>query len=180
MRTLDDEMAFVDQAGVLLCRTAPQDESDMRQFIHALNDSRRELLPAFFAMRMSLVSTDRQDRVQQKDSLSRPGFKAASFRRGNIKITLKLFENVSQRRRQPDSRLHRKTQAMCLSGIVIRVLPKNDNANLVQRGQTKRIEHIRFGWKNNLVLTFLRKELLQSQKVRLFEFVVKAGPPGTW
>ena len=55
---------------------------------------------------------------------------------------MKLLIDIHKRRRNIHSLLHRETQPVSLSVVVIRILSENHNLHIFKRSQMKRIENI--------------------------------------
>ena len=136
MCTLNDGMVRLrDQQPFLLGFTSPQYENHRRllrgnQFDYAIGES----LPAASLMRIGLVRSDREDRVEHEDALSGPGFQIAIIGDRASKIFMEFPIDVSQRLGQrPNGRLHRKTETMGMTRGWIWILADKQHADLVIR-----------------------------------------------
>jgi len=86
MRTFDHQMTLIQRSCDFLSRLAPEHERDMRLLIDSLNDARRKFLPPHAAMRMRLMRTHGEHRIQQHHALPSPCFKATVIRAGRPKV----------------------------------------------------------------------------------------------
>ena len=124
-----------DQRPLLLGFTSPQDEDYRRllrchQFDHTISES----LPAASLMRIGLVRSDREDRVEQEDALSGPGFQIPVIGDLASNIFMELPINVSQREGQrPNGWWHGETEAMGMPRGWIGVLADEQHADLIIR-----------------------------------------------
>lgn len=64
MRASDHQMPRIDCSGELLSRFAPEDERDMWLIIDRMDYSRSEFFPSFVSMRMWLMGTYGEHRVE--------------------------------------------------------------------------------------------------------------------
>ena len=124
-----------DQPLLLLSFTSPQYEDHPRllrgnQIDHAIGKS----LPATPLMRIGLMGSDRENRVEHEDALSGPGFQIAVIRDLTSKVFMEFPIDVSQRERQrPNGGLHRETEAMGMTRGWIGVLADKQYADLFIR-----------------------------------------------
>ena len=126
---------FRDQRPLLLGFTSPQEKNHPRllrrnQLDHAISES----LPAASLMRIGLVRSDREDRVEQEDALSGPGFQIPVI--GNLasNIIMELPIDVPQGKGQrPNGRLYGETEAMGMTRSWIWILTDEQHADLVIR-----------------------------------------------
>ena len=102
------------------------------------------------------------------------------MRRGiDSQIVVEFLENVDERGGRLNSHWYRKTETVCLAGIVIGVLPDDDRLDLVDGAKVKcrknlrsrRIDHVVFRF-------FLQKFFFNLFKVRLLELVGEQIQPG--
>ena len=124
-----------DQPLLLLSFTSPQYEDNPRllrgnQIDHAIGES----LPASSLMRIGLVRSNRENRVEHKDPLSGPGFKIAVIRDLTSKVFMEFPIHVSQGERQrPNGGLRREAEAMGMTRGWIGILADEQHANLLIR-----------------------------------------------
>ena len=82
-----------------------------------------EDFPALAPVGIGLAPSYRKHRIEQQNPVVCPAFQAAVGRRVDPQIILQLLKNIDQRRRCLYSFLHRKTKAVSLSRLMIRILP---------------------------------------------------------
>jgi hypothetical protein len=139
--------------------TAPQQEHDwLRLRGDKANDSIGKPLPPFVFMRCGKPAFDGQYAVEQQHALLCPMFKEAVAWPGDAKIAFKLLKNIEEAWRRTDAGTHAETQAVCLTGAVIGVLPKDDDAHLVQRRQIESAKPFAAFGKNRFALGFFADE----------------------
>jgi len=145
---------------------------------HHLDDSIGEALPASACMRAGIALLHRQRGIEHQHALIRPMLQIAVTRRIDVQIALELLENVLQRRRWRNARLHGEAQPMGLAGAVVGVLSENDHLNPLQRCRIQRIEDQRPRWIDDFASRFLTtKESRQLVHVRLIELLTQRIPP---
>ena len=88
------------------------------------------------------MGTDRENRIEQKNSLLCPFCKASVIRYGTPQIVMQFLIDVDQGRRDLDARLHGETQPMRLPGFMVWILPENDDLDLAQRSEMKCVQDI--------------------------------------
>jgi len=81
MRTLDDQMTFLNFFRQFLSRFAPQDKRDTSLIIDRVYNSRGEFFPSFVSMGVRLVGTHREDRIEQQHTLPGPCVETSMRRR---------------------------------------------------------------------------------------------------
>jgi hypothetical protein len=85
-------------------------------------------------MRISLVRSNREDRVEHEDALSGPGFQIPIIWDLASNIVMEFPIHVSQREGQrPNGGLHGETEAMGMTRGWIRILADKEHADLVKR-----------------------------------------------
>jgi len=120
---------------LLLGFTSPQYEDHPRllrcnQFDNAIGES----LPTASLMRIGLVRPDSEDRVEEENALSGPGFKVPVIRNLASYVFMKFSKHVSQREWQrPNGRLHGETETMRMTRSWIWILADEQYANLLIR-----------------------------------------------
>ena len=124
-----------DQCPLLLSLTPPQDEGYPcllrgNQFDQTIG----ELLPAASLMRIGLVRSNREDRVEHENASSGPGLQIAVIGYPASNIILEFAKDVSQRERQKSNgRFHGETETMGMTRRWVRILADKQNADLVVR-----------------------------------------------
>lgn len=139
MRRLDDWRGS--QLLAQRLRIAPPQNCDQRQWVpgcipavnQSINCAGGDFLPAHLSMRTGLSGPDRQYSVKQAYSLTRPWPQIAAGWHGNANVGSELLEDIAQRGRERNPRCDRETQANCVSGSGIGVLPDNEHLHLVKR-----------------------------------------------
>ncbi len=144
--------------------TSPEDKDQVIPVLIELRDhSIRELFPALSPVRASPVVFHRQNAIEQKHALPRPGLQAAMSYRSHAQIAFKFLVDIDQGGRHRDTRLHRETQAMRLPGTVVRVLAKNNNLYRLKGCQIHGQKVLAsFGVNDFSRLLFLAQELTQA------------------
>ena len=126
-----------------LCRSAPQEEYHrLFALIEMRNDTIGKFFPADALMRVRLIFAHRQDCIEKKHTLLSPMPETTVIRHFAAEIALKLLEDIDERRRWFYARLDRKTQSVCLTRAVIRVLSQDNDLHLIVRRIMHRIENI--------------------------------------
>jgi hypothetical protein len=92
-------------------------------------------------------------------------------------VRFQLLEDVAQRGWNFDTSPDRKTQSMSLAVIVIGILPDDQYADLIDRGQRECIKHSVGRRKNDLSLSFTVDKSLQFTEAIGFDFVRKLFAP---
>ena len=124
-----------DQSPFLLSVTSPQDEGypcllHGNQFDQAIG----ELLPAASLMRIGLVRSNCEDRIEHEDALPGPRLQIPVIGDPASNIFMEFPIDVSQREGQrPNGGLHGKTEAMGMTRSWIWILPDEEYADLVIR-----------------------------------------------
>ena len=174
VRGLEDQVARrINKGGFLLGIAAPQQEHDWLRLRGDKADySVGKSFPPFVFMRCGKPAFDGQHTVEQEHALLRPMFKEAVVWPGDAKVAFKLLENIDQAWRWADAGAHAEAKAVRLAGAVIRVLPEDDNAHLVQRGQIKRAKPFTAFGKNSLALgLFADEKAFENGHVRAGKFL---------
>ena len=104
--------------------------------------------PTSALMRCCLTGPYGKNRIKQKDPLTGPTRQISALGTRCSNILTYLLENVSERRREQDSGLDRKAEAMGLAGLVIRVLTQNDQLDTFERTKVEGIEYLACRWIN--------------------------------
>ena len=123
------------QQQFLLGFTSPQYEDHRRllrrnQFDHVIGES----LPTASLMRIGLVRSDCEDRIEHEDALSGPWFQLPVIGDLASHIFMELPINVSQREGQrPNDGLHGETEAMGMTRSRTGILADKQHADLVMR-----------------------------------------------
>src|SRR4051812_42366409 len=96
----------------------------------------------------------------------------------DAEIALQLLEDVVQRRRNRDARLHRETQAVRLSGAVVGILAEHHDLGLFERGRVERGEDVRGrGEDARALLPAFAQEVRQLAHVVALQVVADARFP---
>ena len=142
------------------------------------NDGVGEGFPAFAAMRVCLVGTNRHYGVEEQHSLPRPGNQATVLWRGETKVIIEFLENVAQRGRQSSARQYRKTQTVRLADAMIGVLAEDYNARLLGRSPFQGRKNMYLGREDLMLGAFDFEKLCQATEVGFCQFVSDNGNPG--
>ena len=92
-------------------------------------------------------------------------------------IGFDLLEDVDQGRRGGDAGVDREAQAIRLMGAVIRILPQDDNLDLLERAIVESAENFRRGRKDAPRRIFLAHEFAQRSKIWFVKFGLEMRPP---
>ena len=145
MRRFQDQMLRIRQhRNLTLCRPPPE-QIDNRPVlcIDGLDHGVRKLFPSLTLMGIGLMSTHSQYRIQQQHTLIRPLLQIPVVWNVTAQIILQFLINILQRRRNLLLILRdRKTHAVCLMLIMIRVLPQQKHLHLTQGRKMKRTENL--------------------------------------
>ena len=125
-----------------ICAGLPHKRNTMGLFIQNTDLCVRKLLPADPSVGICLMGAHSQHCIQKQYALLCPFFQISIVGYITAAVLLQFLVNIHQGRRNLHIRLHRKTQAVSLSVIVIRILSQYDHFHLVQGGKMKCIENI--------------------------------------
>ena len=129
------------------------------------------------AVAEGLVLADGEACVEQEDALPCPARQVAALRDGRTGLGLYLLEDVLKGRRELRSVLHAEAKAVRLSGSMIRVLPQDDDAHLVEGRRVEGIEDEAPGRVARAGGVLLAYELRQLGEVRLAKLLGKLRSP---
>lgn len=129
-----------------------------------MNHLVRKLLPAALRVRIGLVSLHRQHCVQQQNTLPGPRcqVREASTRHAQIRVNFRV--NISQRRRHRLTFPHTKRQTVRLTFIVVRILPENEYAHVLQMARHETRKNFMRRRVNRPQRAFLRQPALKLMK----------------
>ena len=177
---LEDKVArMVNERCFFACRCSPEHEDKVvPTTIEGGNGSIGECFPSLSAMAEGLVLFDREACVEQKDALFCPACQVATLWNGCSCFGLYLFENVLERGREGNAVVDTEAESVRLSRSVIRVLPEDDDTNIVEGRCVEGIEDEPSGRIAGARGVFLTNELRQVLKVGLAEFFGKLLLPG--
>ena len=176
---LQDKMpALVDECGLPACRSTPKHEDKIvAASVEGSNGSIGEGLPTLPAVAECLMLTNRKAGIQEKHALLRPSCQVAALWNGRSRFIVYLLENVLERRREGNPVVHAEAKSVRLPGAVIRVLPEDDHAHLVERRRVEGIEDEpprRIASARRILLPHKLRQLL---KVRLVELLLQLRLP---
>jgi hypothetical protein len=145
MRRAQHAMAVaVDHLALGLRVAAPQQEDKAFAFaIQRVHHMVGEPLPALACMGTGAAFLDREHGVQQQHALPRPRQQAAVVRTRDADVALQFLEDVVQRRRHGNARLHGEAQPVRLSRTVVGILAEHHDLDVVERRGVERTEDAR-------------------------------------
>lgn len=134
--------ATVDKLPFALGITAPKHKNDMLPMVIEYTDSRvGEFFPTFVLMTAWVVCFNGQCGIEEQDTLIRPTLEIP--RRGYrlAQIAVNLLVDIHQRWWNRHTVIDRETESVRLTDIVVRVLPDDDNAHVVERTRVESIKN---------------------------------------
>jgi len=116
---------------------APEEQHNAPgQRTHRLENRLRKGFPPLPTMRTGGTRANRENRVEEKNTRSRPCFETTFGGGRNAQILVEFTEHVAQGRRQrPDIGLDGETQSVSVTRCGIRILPEHDDAHVFRRSQ---------------------------------------------
>ena len=78
--------------------------------------------------------------VEQQHALFSPACEVAAFGHGCAEVLLYLLEDVLQRRRERHTVVHGEAESLCLSLLMVRILPNDDHLHLVEGTEVEGVE----------------------------------------
>ena len=168
----------IDHGGFLArCRAPEHEHEALSARIEARYHRIREALPALVSVAVGLVSTDRENRVQQQHPLRGPVAEISVGWDRYSQVLVKLLKDVSERRRRGRGGLDREAQTMSLTRPVVGVLPQDHDSHRRKGGGIKRIEDL-CAWRKNPVPTLLLdKEGLELRHIGRGKSVLELRQP---
>ena len=141
-------------------RLAPQQKDNSAWFAgpgvggfalgHGSNNGIREFFPTLFLVAVGLCLSNRQDVVDQQNSLLGPSLEVPVCRNGieirNVWIVLQFLVNIPKRGWSLNASADRKAQAVCLVGPVVGILSNNHQLDLVQWAEIQSGKGVLWGW----------------------------------
>ena len=125
--------AVLNERGFFLCLRAPEDKGNrLLKRAERRNHRVREALPAKVLVGVCCVCLYGEHRVEQKHTLLCPRAQIAVWRNRNAEVGLQLLIDILQRRRQFYPRLYRKSKPVCLSRLMIGILPENHHTDCLR------------------------------------------------
>lgn len=174
----DKVAALVDECCLPSCRSTPKHEDKIVAALVKSGDGGvSKCLPTLAAMAESLMLADGKAGVQEEHALLCPSCQVAALRDRCSRLGLYLTKNVLERRREGYAVVHAKAKSVCLPRAVIRVLPKDNDAHLVERRRVEGIEDEpprRIASARSILLSH---KLRQRLEVRLVEFLLQLCLP---
>src|SRR5690348_15504274 len=180
MRRLQNVMTTpVDQLALGLCIGSPEQENKaLTLAIQDINDAVGEPFPAFALVRAWPALFHGQHGIQQQHAALRPWNEATVIRARNSEVALDFRKDVDQRWRRRHTGQYGKTQAVRLTGAVVRILAEDHDFHLVERRAVERVEDARPRRIDALARMFFGKqELAQREHLRPLEMVAHARFP---
>lgn len=156
MHTLEHQiMLLVDHIGFAAGITAPEHIHQVLTMLRQrLNSGIGKLLPPQLRMTVGLMGTHRERSIEQQHALLSPTGEIARCGDRRTKVGLYLFKDILQRGRKLNAVLHRETQSMGLSWLVIGILTDNHHLYLVKRTEVEGIEN-QLAWRIAGILLIL-------------------------
>src|SRR5690606_26729199 len=123
---------------LLPCIGTPEQEDDAAALVvHCADDGIGESLPLPALVRRSTRLFHRQHAVPEENTLPRPMLQEAMNGRRDAEIALQILVDVDVRRGDPHTGLDGGAEDMGLAKAMMRVLPKDHDLDLVERGQVE-------------------------------------------
>ena len=145
-----NERALVDSV------VAPkQEHKSLALLRQPLDGTVGEALPSVVLMRARGVLAYRQRGVQQQHTLLCPLLQVAAGRGHKPHVVMQLLEDVDERLRERHAVLHRETQPVGLSHLVVGVLPDDHHLHLVKRRAVEGVEDAVARRKHTVMLLLL-------------------------
>ena len=91
-----------------------------------------ESFPSDTGMRFRGVLAHGKRCVEQEHSLRCPAREVAVVGNGSAGLVVDLLEDISQRGRNVDARIHREAETVGLTGTMVRILPDDHHFNLIE------------------------------------------------
>ena len=174
----DKVTALVDECRFPSCRCAPKHEDKpCSATVEGGDGGIGEGFPTLSAVTESLMLTNRQTGVQEEHALLCPSRQVAALWNRRSRLGLYLLEDVLERRREGYAIVHAEAKSVCLPRAVIRVLPEDDHAHLVERRRVEGIEDEppwRIASTRSILLSHKLRQLLE---VRLDELLFELCLP---
>lgn len=115
------------------------------------------------------MGTHGQCGVEQKDTLLSPTSKIAGWRNGRTQVCLNLRKNVAKGWWKRYSVIHGEAKSMCLTRLMIGVLPDEHDFHAVQWAEIKSIKD-ELAWRIACAIGILRLDKLDKLlEIRLVE-----------
>ena len=123
-RPQDAMFASIYQRCLLTRRSTPKHkDQSLTLSAQRTDNSIRKRFPSVSAMTESLMLTHTQTGVQQEHALLGPSGKITALRHRGTRLSLYLLKDIHQGRRELHAVIHAEAQTVCLTGLVVRVLP---------------------------------------------------------
>ena len=129
-----------------------------------------KLFPSMSLVACRLMCPHREGGVEQQHALRGPARKVAVCRHGSAEVELYLLEDVYQRGWGCDAVAHRERQSVCLSRLVVGVLPYYHHLHPVERAQVEGVEDEASRRIARVGGVFGPHEIGEFGEIRLFKF----------
>ncbi len=107
------------------------------------------------------MGTHGQSGVEQKDTLLCPASKIAGWRNGRTQVCLNLRKDIAKRWRKRYSVIHGEAKSMCLTRLMVGVLPDEHDFHAVQWAEIKSIKD-ELAWRIACAIGILRLDKLDK------------------
>ena len=169
----------VDQPSLGLGITAPEQENQpFPAPVQFIDHPVGKAFPALALVRAGHARLHGQHRVQQQHAAPRPRRQAPMIGTPDAEVVFDFREDILKRGWHRHARPHRKTQAVRLTGAVVRVLPQDHRLDRIERRRVQRRENLRPGRVDALAGVFLAyQERAQRDHFRMIEIIADARLP---
>ena len=131
---------------------------------HGSNDGIREFFPTLFLVAVGLRLSNRQDVVDQENSLLGPSLQIPVCRNGieirNVRIIFEFLVDIPEGRWSLNASADRKAQTVCLVGPVVGILSNNHQFDLVKWTEIQSGKSVLRGWEYCVFATEIQIEKL--------------------
>lgn len=151
--------------------TPPEDKRHMRSAVADHLDHRvGELLPSSPLVRARLMLTNCECGIEQKHSLVGPSCEVAREGYVSADVVLDFLVDIHERRGDAHTVGHRECQSLCLSRLMVRVLPQYHHLHAIERTAVESIENQLSRRIDPELLILAPHEVSEMAEIRLVEF----------
>lgn len=175
----EDEVTLaVDILPLALGITAPEHEDQIiTLFVESSDGGIGEFLPAFVLMTAGAMRLYGKGGVEQQDSLFRPTGEVARCGYRLAEVAIEFLVDIIQRRRYRNPLADGEAEPLRLSEFVVRVLPDDNHANLVERADVEGTEYLCGRGETLPRAVRLTHKLREQPEVRFVELGLQDLPP---
>ena len=161
----------VDYGTLALGVRTPEDEDEVvTPYVQFTDDGIGEFLPALPLVRGCSMSTNSKGGIEQQHTLIGPAGKVTIRRWRGTEVVLNLLEYVNQRGRHGGRRTDGKAHAVGLPRLMIGILSKKQQSDIVERRCGEGAENLLAGRKYLPRSIFAIKKSLQGVQINALDF----------